>query len=274
MANVEREFRSALMLIFVVTFGVLATVPSWGKGGFREEDYLISNGQGISSPSFWDGLNGENPAGLSYNSSLKVQGGAGAYDDDFSPIRGSGALILGNGLLGAGLEYSGYQVGPASNSGVINWGVGGYFSAIQTALGVSGHHIMGSSAGSYDIGALIDLGSRLRLGAMIPNFTNGVDALGVGLCFALDRSIDLVIDSALELAGSTSVRFKPGINFHLDSVQASAAYAPAASGGVGGNLISDGFTAGLGFRLMRSALISYEYQGSIQHRLGLTLKLN
>lgn len=269
----NRRFLTLLQLLLLSSFLANAAYAR-GAGGGREEDHIVSNGQGISSPSFWDGLKGENPAGLTQNTSLKLQGGLAAFDSDFNPVKPSGALLIGNGLLGAGLEYSTYSSGALpSGSSLINWGIAGYLSSLSTSLGVSGHHQSGSNGGSYDLGVIIGLGSSVKLGVLVPNFTNGLDVLGGGLTFSVDRSIDLVLDSSANLSGgSPHLMFKPGLSIHLDSITATAAYGFGSD--TGANLIAKDLTAGLGFSLGRKLMIGYEYQGAPKHRFGLTLKLD
>lgn len=253
-----------------------ALIPqAWAASGFREDDHVISNGQGVSSPSFWDGLNGENPAGLSYNQTFKLQAGMAGYGNDLDVLRPSGALLVGNGMLGAGIEYAQYN-GGALNSGnaQINWGISGYWTTISTAVGLSGHHATGSSGGSYDLGALIDLSKRLRLGLMLPGFTNGLSVIAGGLTYGMTSSVDLVVDGAIAVSGTKGIRIKPGINVDADWLHLTFAYAPDMAGGTAATFLREGISAGVGTRLARFLLLSYEYQGLADHRLGLTLKLN
>ncbi|MBS1958005.1 MAG: hypothetical protein JST80_00900 [Bdellovibrionales bacterium] len=262
----------SLLLSCLVTFIGLSAQARGGSGSGpgREENAMVSNGQGVSSPSFWDGLSGENPAGLTQNQSLKLQGGLASLNSSMSNLKPSGGLLIGNGLLGAGIEYTTYGGGAAINE--INWGIGGYLTSISTAFGISGHHVSGSSSGSYDLGVLIDLGSNLRLGGMIPNFTNGLDIVGAGLTYKYSSDIDFVVDGAYSLNHSYGT-IKPGLTIHTGTLNLTGAYGIHLTGSTNALLYED-FAAGLGFVLTRTVLIEYEYRGLPQHRIGLTLKLD
>lgn len=269
----KRIFSARLQLLLLISMTLAASAHARGTGSGREEDSIVSNGQGISSPSFWDGLKGENPAGLTQNTSLKLQGGLAAFNgrsDD--SLRYSGGLLIGNGLLGAGIEYTTYNGQAfAAGSGQINWGIAGYLSSLSTSIGVSGHHVSGSNGGSYDLGAMIDLSSALRLGVLLPGINSGIDIIGAGITYHAGRQLDLVLDSSINLgSGGPNLMFKPGISVHFDSLMLTAAY----GFGDGPGIVSKDLTAGIGLKVSRGLMLGYEYKGEPEHRLGLTLKLD
>jgi hypothetical protein len=268
----------------IQNLGILAalffTTAAYARGGYsggsgNETNYMVANGQGVSSPSFWGGVEGENPAGLAWNQRTKIQGTLAAFDDSLDTTRGSGGILLGNGQFGAGLEYSGYSGDSAYPSGdaLLNWGLAGRLTTINTTIGISGHdNIGGISGSSYDVGALIDLSSSLRLGALIPDFTNGLHDVTAGITYMLDPAADIVIDGAYNMQSHESM-IKPGLTFRADMLQATAAYGFHANG-VDDVFLYHGFTGGIGVRLTESVLIEYEYRVLPEHRLGLTLRFN
>ena len=99
-------------LVLSLVFGVLTQPMALAYGSYgREDQTMISNGQGVSSPSFWEGLKSQNPAGLSFNQRLKFQAGAAAFGSDLNPIRASGGVLFGSSAIGGGIEYSQFDSG-------------------------------------------------------------------------------------------------------------------------------------------------------------------
>lgn len=70
--------------------------PSYSS--ISEEDHLISVGAGISSPSVTSAI-GENPAGLTNNSTSKVLFEAASGNDQLNPIGFGGGFFTGNGSV-------------------------------------------------------------------------------------------------------------------------------------------------------------------------------
>ena len=257
----------------MIRLGVLSALlgsNAFARGG-NEDQFIISNGQGISSPSFWNGMEGQNPAGIVLNNSNKAQLGFGSFSGTDQPY-GSGGFILGNGVLAAGAEYLS-KSSAASTKGQIDWALGGRIEAIRTSLGVSSRmSLVSGSAGVYDIGILADVTSSVRFGFMIPNFTGTIDTFGAGLTFLVNQTVDVVVDADYNTTASGGM-VKPGLNFHSQNLHASVAYGLNYSG-TAVTLLADKITAGLGVKLANSLLFSYEYRGVVEHRLGLTLRFN
>ncbi len=267
---------------FFIILGLISlTNVSWARGfsggSMREDYFMVANGQGISSPSFWNGLSGQNPAGLALNQSLKFQAGVATFDDSTRNARGSGALLLGNGLFGAGFEYSEYNANPyPANAGEINWGVAGRFSSINSVFGISARHswteFPKTNASRYNLGILIDVLPGVRFGGIIPDINHGLQRLAGGFTYNFDQNIDFVIDAAYQLRSQNGVA-KPGITLRTDRIVTTAAYGVRFAGEQD-VILSSKFTAGIGIRFTDNVLVEYEYRGLPQHRLGLTLRLN
>lgn len=257
-------------MICFFAFTILVASSAFAKGG-NEDQFIISNGQGISSPSYWNGMEGQNPAGIVLNHSNKAQLGYGSFSGTKQPY-GSGGLILGNGVLAAGVEYLNKST-PTSTKGQIGWALGGRIEAIHTSFGVSSRmSLVSGSTGTYDVGLMTDLGSSIRFGFMIPNFTDKIETLGAGLTFRMSSIADFVVDADY-YTGVSGGMVKPGLTFHSQYLHASVAYGLNYSG-KSVTLLADKITAGLGVKIANSLLLSYEYRGVVDHRLGLTLRFN
>jgi hypothetical protein len=240
----------------------------------NEENSMVANGQGISSPSFWDGISGANPAGLINNVDLKLQGAAASFDDTTNNLRGSGGAFAGNGMIAGGLEYSTFNQGPLpSGKSQINGGLAANLSALQTAVGISTHRLSDNGGNSYDVGALITLAPQLRVGAMIPDFSNGLQLVAGGFTYAADPSVDFVVDAGYQLRDKNGI-VKPGLSIHTNLIQATASYGFRFEGDSDDVLVTTKFSAALGLKLAEKILIEYEYRGLPEHRLGLTLRFN
>jgi hypothetical protein len=258
------------MITGFLAFSALVGSHAFARGG-NEDQFIISNGQGVSSPSYWNSLEGQNPAGIVLNNSNKAQFGFGSFSGTDQRF-GSGGLILGNGVLAAGVEYLNHS-SANSAKGQMNWALGGRIEAVRTSLGISSRmSLVSGSTGVYDIGLLSDLGSSVRFGLMIPNFTNTIQTVGAGLAIRLNATADLVVDADYNTSVSGGM-VKPGLSFHSQSLHASVAYGLNYSGKTV-TLLADRFTAGLGVKLANALLFSYEYRGVVEHRLGLTLRFN
>ncbi len=258
-------------LVLSLVFGILTTSLALAYGSYgREDQTMISNGQGVSSPSFWEGLKAQNPAGLSYNQRLKFQAGAAAFGSDLNPIRASGGVLFGSSAIGGGVEYSQFDSAAyGSGTGAIQWGLGGNIDALRLRLGVSGRHLSGST-GTYTVGLLFEPVRAVRFGLMVPRVQNGIDVVGAGLTFILDPAIDVVVDGSLDPSTSHGV-IKPGITLHSDRFQVSASYGLRYRG-TSDPLLYARFSGALGLKITDHAFLEYSYRGLTEHLLGLTLR--
>lgn len=237
---------------------------------------MVSNGQGVSSPSFWDGIEHENPAGLAFNSSAKLQFGAGSYKGSGLKDRTlvSEGLLLGNGMIGAGVQYQSLPNfdGTGMTQGKIHWGLAGKIETVFTTFGISSHTTLNGGASTLDLGVLIHPIRPIRLGFMMPDFTHNIGVFAGGITFLISESLDVVIDADYNSIFSLGM-LKPGVTWRWNWLQTTFAYGIRYLG-ESDALLSHGVSAGLGLRIVRSVLFSYEYQGDTEHRLGLTLRFN
>jgi len=272
--RLKNYFIRMLALIFILSVHAYAL----------EENSMVSIGQGISSPSYWGGLiDRENPAGLVLNQTMKVKIGAGGYFGNSSATNSaavssnywSGAFILGNGIIGAGLEFQNYNnLFGAPGIGVIHWGVGGQIQSISTTFGLSAHTTLEGGETVFDAGVILEPFQKLRIGLMIPNITKALHVFSGGVAYLLNDSIDLDVDADCNL-GFSEGTIKPGVGYRYERFHISAAYGLSYLGSVGA-FIDRGFIAALGIKIIESSLFSYEYRYIVapEHRLGLTLRFN
>ena len=264
-------------LSFLVSLSLLvisSEAHARGMGSVIEENAMVPNGQGISSPSFWGAISGQNPAGIVDNFGFKLQGAGASFDDSTKNLRESGGIFLGNGLLAAGAEYTTFNSDPyPQGENQINFGMGGRLQAVHTSVGISGHSVSNGGGSTYDAGMIIDLTPQLHLGGMIPDFTHGLHTVGGGFTFMADQTVDFVIDAGYQLQDRNGI-VKPGISLHTNLLQVTAAYGFRFRGVADEVLVTTKFTAGLGIKLMEKIFIEYEYRVLPEHVLGLTLRFN
>lgn len=260
------------ILLAVAVLSLSGTVAH-ARGG-NEDQFIVSNGRGVSSPSFWNGLEGQNPAGITANSSMKLQLGAGSLSGTDN-VFGSGGLLIGNGVVAAGAEYLSKSTVGSSN-GKLNWGLGGRIQSMNTSIGISSHAVANGGSPTYDIGLIIDPSSKFRFGFMIPNFTGTIDTYAAGMTVGVDNSVDVVVDADYSKSASGGL-VKPGLTFRSQSMQATVAYGfsySSSSTTATTAVLNDKLTIGFGAKLGNSLLFSYEYRGVVEHRAGLTIRLN
>ena len=260
----------------LMTFFASGSAFARSSSVFGSEDrYMITNGQGVSSPSFLDGLHGSNPAGLIYNTSIKVEAAGATFDDSTNDIKGSGALLAGNSLIAVGAEYSQFNTEPLpKGTDQLNFGLAGRLSTLNTTFGVSGHAVSNGGGTDFDAGTLIDLFPRLTFGAMVKDFTHGIHELGAGFNFTADSMVDFVVDAAYQI-DEKEVTVKPGLTLHTDLIQASAAYGfKVTKNTADDSFLSRDFSVGVGLKLTQNILIEYQYKVFPQHWVGLTLRGN
>jgi hypothetical protein len=275
----KHALHSLFSLGFLLTFDAQAIALG------SEDRFMISNGQGISSPSFRNGIAGQNPAGMVFNQSSKLQIGAGSYYEGSQIGKatstsggmfgyGSAAVLLGNGLLGAGLEFQNFinYFKDGSPQGMINWGLGGHLQSLNTSFGLSSHTLLNSAGTTFDLGMFTEVIPHIRLALMIPDFTNGFKTLSGGATYILNEKIEIVVDADYNSTLSIGT-LKPGVSFHSDFIHATAAYGLRYLGN-GTALLYEGLTAGLGIRVFYPLLFTYEYRGIPLHLAGLTLRFN
>ncbi len=254
--------------------GVRSALAANAYAAILEDQTSVPNGNGVSSPSFWGGLSGENPAGLAYNTTFKAQGTGASFNSSLSPVYGSGGILLGNGVIGMGAEYARYDSGGnTAYGGLADWGIAGRFVPIHTTIGFSGEYTVPGSVGTYNVGALIDLSRSIRFGAMLVNVSNGLhSSMAAGLNVNILRSWDLVVDTGYRIENMTYV-IKPGLNFHHHWFLLSGAYGFKMVGD-GAVFVTPQITGAIGVRLASFMLLEYEYQQEALHRVGLTLRWN
>lgn len=246
---------------------------------------MISNGQGISSPNFRSGLAGGNPAGMVFNESSKLQIGAGSYHENSQIGRstdssggvfgyGSTTLLMGNGQIGAGLEFQNFinYFKDGTSQGIINWGLGGYLQSIETTFGLSSHTILNGGGTTFDFGMFYEGLPDIRIAFMLPNITKTIQTLAAGVKYSVNDCMEMIVDADYNSTLSLGT-LKPGFSFHSDKVHASASYGIRYLGN-NSNLLYEGFSAGLGFRVFYPLLVTYEYRGIPDHLLSLTIRFN
>lgn len=248
-------------LVFLMGFAF-----SQGATAAQEENYIVGNGQGVSSPGYWGGVSNENPAGMIFNESSKVQIGAGSHSEPGWDYQyGSGGILMGNGLLGAGVEYENY------GNGKLNWAIAGRFQAINSAFGLSARTTLGGKT-FFNLGVILEPLDKFRIGIIVPNLTGTIDSFAAGVTYQLDSMFDLVIDADYSSTASIG-HLKPGVTFHYNWLHATAAYGLNYLAN-SNFILKNGFAIGLGAKVMKSALVSYQFQETADHRLGLTLRFN
>ncbi|NDF14921.1 hypothetical protein EB061_06325 [bacterium] len=266
MRNIARQLGCAL--------GCAIWILSWGAGPAEarpspEDQYMIANGQGISSPSFWEGLKGQNPAGLVNNQRIKFQGTGAFFSDSWSNPRASAAVLAGLGPLGMGIEYSQFDRAPyAPGTSAINWGLATGVRSLGLSLGVSGRHF--ARVGSYTVGLAYQPLTWFRLALLLPNVNQSPKVFGGGVTLEVDPAMDLVLDAATDTR-SSALMLKPGITLHADRFHVSGAYGHRYRGS-SDPMLSSGLTAAVGLKVSEHWLIEYSYQGLCRHLLGLTLR--
>lgn len=253
-----------LLLTLLPVSGALAR----GYGGGYEDQMLISNGQGVSSPGFWEGLKSSNPAGLSYNQRMKFQGCVATFDSAASTISESAGVLGSVGPVGGGVEYSRFGAGPYGK-GAVNWGLATGLDSASLRLGLSGHHLSGAN-GSYDFGFLFDPSRAIRFGFLLPAVQNGLRLAGAGFTFGLDSTFDLVIDGAMDLKSRDSI-VKPGLTLHADRFVVTGAYGFRTKG-TSDPILYSKVSAAIGMRITDHILVEYTYRGLPEHLVGLTLR--
>lgn len=268
-----------VFIIFLFWFGSLFLGPTDAKalpGGplaISENSSMIGNGQGVSTPSYWQGLNGHNPAGLAINSTLKVQGTGAAFDSDLSPARASGAVLGGNGTIGAGVEWSQYRRSPLPfGESNLNWGVGVRLSPVHSMIGISGRHNIPGNTAVYTAGLLFDVTRSVRFGLVVEDFTESFNAFSVGLNGQLTSYLEWIVDAGTNRSTNTSI-VKPGFKVHVGNLNLSTAYGFRMEGRAAITMTPE-WTTAIGFQITSFTAIQYEYQGLTEHRVGLTLKWN
>lgn len=254
---------------------VQAHARGYAGGMMGEDRAMVNNGQGVSSPSFWGGLSGANPAGLVNNTEFKLQGAAATSSDSIHHVQESGGAFAGNGQFGVGLQYTNYNDGSSfgDSSHSIDFGLAGTVETLHTAFGLSGHAYNGGGTGTYNAGALIDLAPAVRMGATLPDFTHTLQKFGAGFTYMADQMVDFVVDAGYNFKYSNGL-VKPGISIHTNIIQATIAYGFRFTGTSDDEVVTKNFTGGLALKLMNNILIEYEYQSVLRHRLGLTLRFN
>lgn len=234
-----------------------------------EDQYMIANGQGVSSPSFWEGIKGQNPSGLVNNQRIKFQGAGAFFSDSLNQARASGGVLAGLGPLGMGLEYSQFGSTPyASGTSAVNWGLAAELRSLDLAIGVSGNHV-GRNA-SYTVGLAYQPVNGFRLALMAPQVNQNPKVFGGGITLEIDPAIDLVMDAALDTRDS-AIMLKPGLTLHADRFHVSGAYGHRHRG-TSDPLLTAGLSAAVGLKVSEHILLEYSYQGLSRHLLGLTLR--
>lgn len=135
---------------------------------------------------------------------------------------GTGSLLIGNGLLGAGLEFRNYGNYFGSMSVAKINGIGSWIQSLMSTFGISAHTTLNGSKTSYDLGALVEPVQKLKIAFMLPNIRNLQTFTG-GVTYLFNDALDLVVDADYNSITSSGM-FKPGASYHFDRLQISAAF--------------------------------------------------
>ena len=253
---IKKYFPQFLVLVFLSITHAQAT----------EERFITSADQGISTPSFWNAIKSENPAGLVLNQTVKLQIGAGSYNGTSRYT--SGGLLMGNGIIGAGVEYQNSNL-----PNKINWGIAGRLQGVATAFGLASHTTLEGGGTVYDAGMIIEPIKKVRLGFMLPHFNTNLDSFTGGLAYLVDEdTLEVIVDADYNSTFSNGV-IKPGVGFHSERIHAAEAYGLRYLGD-STVVLNQGLSLGLGAKVTEYFLVSYEYRAAPEHRLGLTLRFN
>jgi hypothetical protein len=246
-------------ILLLVSFLTITTAQA------NEEAFIISTGLGIASPSFHDGMNGENPAGLSSNLTSKIVSEIRSSDHEFSEVNALGGVLLGNGYLGAGLEYE------KINDSRLNWGVSGRIAPIMTTVGFAGHHKIPGTAGNYDAGILISLGGQMQIGISAFDILNAVDRIGLGIIYDIDNMLSFVAD-VLRDQDNGALLVCPGLALMINpSWIMSLSYAYQITDDAVSERTS-GVKGGIGIQFAKPLLFKYEYNDQALHSFGLSIR--
>ncbi len=203
------------MKLFISTLVLSLNLLSQ-KSFAAETGRILPNGFGIASPSVTTILHGyENPAGLSYISSLKLQLLAYAAESKYNPLGYSAGLFLGNGSLGAGVAgtaRSGRGVTDEERDTDYQWGLGGDFSNLGIAIGIKGVTTSGDNSESQTkLGILFGGKSSFTFGIVTDFDDSGTYDVGAGFGFDLSPNVNFSLD-ALHFRSDTKISYAAGIH--------------------------------------------------------------
>jgi hypothetical protein len=238
-----------ILLIFIGLLGAGSVFAG------EKDDHVLTVAGGVASPSKTTALE-ENPAGLTYNTSPELLGFVSSESNNFNPLEYGLNYFTGNGMVGGalGLKRS------SADSTSINFGLAADLLSKNFSLGFAGSYTFGSGGHSSgwngNLGAILFPQADLRFGVTAYHVIGGVNTLGFGVAYDANSSATLALDAAYGTS-TQGLTLKPGAMIRLSDLQLSAGYGIVASNG--GAYFTEGFSAGLGFNISRSAHLEAYY---------------
>jgi hypothetical protein len=245
--------RFALLLVMLASSGSAFGASRYG-GGDYESFHWLSVGGGIAHPSATTAIT-ENPAGLIYNSDLRILASSDAGNNSFNPLGANGHFFLGNGAVGGGIGLRNQHTFNTATDVNLDFGLAAEINALKLAFGVSGSYrvaTLGATGGGggtpgLNIGVLINPTGEIHGGLTLFDVLGGVNALGGGIAWDVNSFATLALDAATTPTAFQAWSLKPGLQIHVLQVQLSASYGFALAGG--GSWLRGGGTLGLGVRM-------------------------
>lgn len=207
--------------------GMLTQLPSVAMAASNNQDSQFNNpiGAGISNPSYYTALYGQNPAGLGYSNTGRIKL---APIWSMQTIGGShtlnGDVIYGNTFVavGAGLSY----IAPILAGATSSLGARAGVAVTTRVLALGGFASLGISPAtspSFKLGALLMPNSPVRIGYTLHGLGGSSVSHSAGAAFDLGRAVTIVADAGVDGAFQRIV-LAPGIGISAQKLKISGGY--------------------------------------------------
>lgn len=286
-----------LILFFAIAPSAFAQGVRAVKGG--NYSHTLMAGGGIAHPSATTAI-GTNPAGLIYNTGMRLSHGSAIDDSRSGTIGQQGLLLGGNSFFGAAVGISDYQNTAADPNGFSTVGSGtlfqggwaGHIQKSRLAFGMSlvapitGGRIVQNSGSStanqpapsftnqgaaVNAGVIFDPFGSTRFGFSLLGMSGGIETIGFGLAFDIVDNVSLVGD-LIYSKSSKSMDVIPGLNFSTQYFSLSANYGSRMMGD-GWTYGREGFGGGIGFTAMKELSVTVQYHQIQKFMVELTAQM-
>lgn len=252
---------------------------SYGRGVFTknssEKLRIVSVGGAVSTPSETP-VNGENPAGLVFNSEPKVTASIETHPKKTYGLMGNAYnFFTGNRLVGGRIGARTYSNSSDSGGSIsyFDFGLATYSEYMNIALGLDGYYrfrkqgtipaAQEEKAWATNVGMIINPMGVFRLGLTGFGIGQGIEAVGAGVSGDVNQYSTLGVDASTAGSGG-ALTVKPSIAILASPFMITYGYG-VRFGDVNASAgIPKGNTLGVGFQLSQSLRIQGSYN---QHSL-------
>lgn len=232
-----------------------------------EAGRALPNALGIASPSISTLILGENPAGFSYLSGVKLQLLGQDNNDSIHTRNYNGGLYAGTSNFGFGIATGKTKTDTSESNPTTYWGLGGGIESV--AIGANGSSTSNGSTTQTEtqFGVLFGAKSALTIGGVFQSDVQSTYDWGAGFSYDLLPGANVAID-AKHKRSNGELAYAAGLRLASSEAELMLGYRVLDKN----NSTEDHIIAGLSYFFNHSFGFQFMYNYTLKYLLGLTVR--